>query len=75
MTYLRYKTGIAREDLIRQCLRELKLWPGCETVEGIAVLINDDGKFSVHVAEYQRASAKRIARLNAFSAKGLGTFT
>jgi hypothetical protein len=52
--------GITREELTRQCLQEIRLWPGCETVAGLAVLGANGGKFNVHVAEYGIAS-KRIA--------------
>jgi hypothetical protein len=38
--------------LTRDCLRDLRLWPGCETVEGVAVLADGRGKFTVHVVEY-----------------------
>ena len=56
MGYMR----ITREDLTRECLRELRLWPGCETVKGVAVLMGRPrGKFTVHVAEY--GSAKKNA--------------
>jgi hypothetical protein len=41
---LRFTTGITREDLARECLRELRLWPGCETVDAVAVLMNDNGQ-------------------------------
>jgi hypothetical protein len=55
---LRFTTGITREDLARECLRELRLWPGCETVDAVAVLMNDNGKFTVHVSEYRLANKK-----------------
>ena len=51
MGYMRIK----REDLTRECLRELRLWPGCETVKGVAVLMGPGGKFTVHVVEYGAA--------------------
>jgi hypothetical protein len=60
MGYLRFTTGITREDLTRECLRELRLWPGCETVEGVAVLVIGGGKFTVHVVAYG-LTKKRIA--------------
>jgi len=62
MGFPRYTTGITREDLTRDCLRELRLWPGCETVEGLAVLMSDDGKFAVHVAAYGLATKKSADR-------------
>jgi len=58
MGFPRYKAGITREDLTRECMRELRLWPGCETVECLAVLMNDHSKFTVHVADYGRARKK-----------------
>jgi hypothetical protein len=33
------------------------MWPGCEAVEGIAVLATAGGKFTVHVVDY--GSAKK----------------
>ncbi len=62
MGFVRYTAGITREDLTRDCLRELRLWPGCEAVEGVAVLMNDDGKFTVHVAVYGLATKKTADR-------------
>jgi hypothetical protein len=60
MGYVRFTTGITREDLTRECLRELRLWPGCETVEGLAVFGDERGKFTVHVVAYG-LTKKRIA--------------
>jgi hypothetical protein len=47
---------------MRDCLKEVRLWPGCETVEGVAVLMNDHGKFTVHAAEYGSATKKNADR-------------
>jgi hypothetical protein len=52
----RWIQGISRRDLIRDCLHQLHLWPGCETVEGVAVLGDLGGKFSVHVTDYGLAN-------------------
>ena len=53
MGFPRYTIAISRADLTRDCLQHLRLWPGCETVEAVAVLGDDHhGKFSVHVADY-----------------------
>jgi hypothetical protein len=60
MGFPRYTSGITRADLTRDCLRELRLWPGCETVEGLAVLADGRDKFTVHVVEYGLAK-KHIA--------------
>jgi hypothetical protein len=60
MAFVRFTTGITREDLTRECLRELWLWPGCETVGGVAVLADTGGKFAVRVVDYG-AARKKIA--------------
>ena len=62
MGFPRYTSGITRADLTRDYPRELRLWPGCETVEGIAVLVNGGGKFTVHVAGYGLAKKKKADR-------------
>ena len=43
-------------------MRELRLWPGCETVEGIAVLADRRDKFTVHVVDYGSAKKKNADR-------------
>lgn len=61
----RHTIGIRREDLTRDCLQELRLWPGCETVERVGVLGDLRGKFTIHVIEYGLAKkplADRAAR-------------
>jgi methyl coenzyme M reductase subunit D len=58
MALQRFTTGINREDLTQECLRELRLWPGCETVEGVAVC----GKFAVRVVSYGPANKKNADR-------------
>jgi len=60
MGFERYTIGISRADLMRDCLRDLHLWPGCETVEGLAVLVDARGKFTVHIVDYGLAE-KRVA--------------
>jgi hypothetical protein len=62
MGFQRFTAGISRADLTRECLGELRLWPGCETVEGIAVLMNDNGKFTVHAVGYGAAAKKNADR-------------
>jgi hypothetical protein len=59
MGFPRYTAGITREVLTRDCLQELRLWPGCETVAGLAVLVTGDGKFTVHVVEYGLAKEEQ----------------
>ena len=62
MGFVKFTTGITREDLTRDCLQELRLWPGCETVEGLAVLVDARGKFTVHIVEYGLAKKKNADR-------------
>jgi hypothetical protein len=52
MGFMKHTVGINRADLTRDCLKEIRLWPGCETVEGIAILGSLADKFSVHVTDY-----------------------
>ena len=52
MAFVKHTIGISRADLTRDCLQQLRLWPGCETVEGLAVLGDLRGKFTVHVTDY-----------------------
>ena len=53
---------ITREDLRQECLRELRLWPGCETVEDVAVLADTGGKFAVRVVAYGLSKKKNADR-------------
>lgn len=57
-----YTAGVSRDDLARECLRELHLWPGCETIEGIAVLADARGRFTVRVVDYGQANKKKADR-------------
>ena len=52
MGFIKHTIGISRADLTRDCMQHLRLWPGCETVEGLAVLGDSSGKFTVHIVEY-----------------------
>jgi hypothetical protein len=58
MGFLKHTVGIGRADLTRDCLKEIRLWPGCETVEGLGVLGDLRGGFSVHVIGYGAAKKK-----------------
>jgi hypothetical protein len=58
MGFSRQTVGIGRADLTRDCLREIRLWPGYETVAGLGVLRNLRGAFSVHVVDYGAAKKK-----------------
>jgi hypothetical protein len=62
MGFPRYTSGISRADLTRDCLREVQLWPGCETVGGVAVLVDARRKFTVHIVEYGSAKKKNADR-------------
>ena len=62
MGFTRQTIGIGRADLTRDCLQQLRLWPGCETVEGLGVLGNSRGEFSVHVIDYGAAKKKLADR-------------
>ena len=55
MGFLKHTVGISRADLTRDCLREVQLWPGCETVEELGVFGDLRGQFSVHVIKYGAA--------------------
>ena len=50
---------ISRPDLIRDCIRDVRLWPGCETIREVGILI-DGTKFEVRVMDYGAAN-KRLA--------------
>lgn len=54
--------GISRQDLTQDCLRDLGLWPGCETVVSVGVLAGPNGKFTVHVIDYGLAKKKHADR-------------
>ncbi len=62
MGFQKFTTGITRENLTQDCLRELRLGPGCETVEGVAVLADTGGKFAVRVVGYGLANKKNADR-------------
>jgi hypothetical protein len=60
MGFMKHTIGISRADLTRDCLQELRLWPGCEAVEGVGVLGNARDRFTVHVIDYG-AAKKHLA--------------
>jgi hypothetical protein len=74
MGFARYTSGITGADLTRDCLRELRLWPGCETIEGIAVLVNGvaSPRFMSPDTVWQRR--RRTAPFDASSERSSGTF-
>ena len=60
MGFLKHTVGISRADLTRDCLQQIRCWPGCETVESVAILGDPRGAFSVRVMDYGQAN-KRIS--------------
>lgn len=58
MGFLKDTVAIGRTDLTRDCLKEIRLWPGCETVERLGILGDLRGRFSVHVTDYGEAKKK-----------------
>lgn len=51
--------GIARTELARICLDEIRLWPGCESVVSVGVLSAPSDRFMLRVIEYGAAPIKR----------------
>jgi hypothetical protein len=62
MGYFRPTTRISRADLIRDCLQELHLWPGCEKVVAVGTLADSRGKLTVQVIDYGLESKKLADR-------------
>jgi hypothetical protein len=60
MVLLRYTTAISRADLIRDCLHQIRQWPGCETIQAIEVSDDLRGSFAVKIVDYGFAK-KRYA--------------
>jgi hypothetical protein len=60
MVFVRPTTAISRAELARDCLQELRLWPGCESVGTVGVLAGQRDRFTLHVIDYG-AVAKRLA--------------
>ena len=58
MDFPKDTAAISRADLTRDCLEEIRLWPGCETIEELGVLGDLRGRFSVHVTDYGAAKKK-----------------
>jgi hypothetical protein len=61
MGFARFTSPINRADLIRDCLNEVRLWPGCEGVQGVGVLI-DKSKLLIRVMDYGLADKRRADR-------------
>ena len=56
----KFKTvGLSYGALRKECMGELRQWPGCETVGGIQIMrSNKPGDFSVRVTLYGKADKK-----------------
>ncbi len=56
----KFKTvGLSYGALRKECMEELRQWPGCETVGGIQIMrSNKPGDFSVRVTLYGKADKK-----------------
>jgi hypothetical protein len=53
-------TGLAYAALRKECLDAVRQWPGCETISGIQIIRQNNGRFSVQVTLYGMAE-RRIA--------------
>jgi hypothetical protein len=62
MSFLKHTVGINRAHLTRDCLQQIQLWPGCETVQELGILGDLQGKFSLHVIGYGAANKKLANR-------------
>jgi hypothetical protein len=59
MGSLRYTDVIDRASLTKDCLEEVRLWPGCETVHSVAILQDGTDNFLVRVISYGAAKKKQ----------------
>ncbi len=57
---MKFKTiGISYGALRKECLQEVRLWPGCQTVAGIQIVRdNSPSGFSIRVTLYGKAEQK-----------------
>jgi hypothetical protein len=57
---VKFKTiGISYGALRKECLQEVRLWPGCQTVAGIQIVRdNSPSGFSIRVTLYGKAEQK-----------------
>jgi hypothetical protein len=62
MSFLKHTVGINRAHLRRDCLQQVQLWPGRETVQELGILGDLQGKFSLHVMDYGAARNKLADR-------------
>jgi hypothetical protein len=57
---------IDRAALAELCLRDLRQWPGCESVKEVGILAEEAGAFRVRVIDYG-SSRKKLADRVAFA--------
>jgi hypothetical protein len=62
MGFVRFTTGISRDELARDCLKEVRMWPGCETVVLVGIFGEPSGKFTAGVIDYGVTSKKLADR-------------
>jgi hypothetical protein len=53
-------SGLSYGALRKQCLDAVRQWPGCETIGGIQIIRENNGRFSVRVTLYGNAP-QRVA--------------
>jgi hypothetical protein len=58
MSFVKHTIAISRADLTRDCLQQVRLWPGCETVQSLGVLADSNGRFTVHVLDHGIAKTR-----------------
>ena len=62
MWLFRPTTAISPDNLARDCLQELHMWPGCETVVSVAVLRTRNDRFVIRVVGYGSAQQRLADR-------------
>jgi hypothetical protein len=58
MSAPKHPVAVTRADLEGECLKEVRMWPSCETVSAVGGLGNLRGNFTVHVIDYGLARKK-----------------
>jgi hypothetical protein len=48
-------SGLSYAALRKVCLDAVRHWPGCETIEGIQIIRQNNGRYSVRVTLYGKA--------------------
>jgi hypothetical protein len=62
MVFVHFTTGISRDDLARECLQQVRMWPGCETVGAVGIFGLPRERFAARVMDYGLASKKLADR-------------